>query len=52
MLKSRLFTLSAEEEDGKTIAQANAMYDDKGKFDDTNVKARYEGDFPLLSQRK
>ncbi len=40
--------LSAEDEDGKTIAQANALYDDKGNFEDAKVKARYEGDFPII----
>ncbi|HIY77195.1 MAG TPA: DNA-directed RNA polymerase subunit beta [Candidatus Sphingobacterium stercorigallinarum] len=40
--------LSAEDEDDKTIAQANALYDDKGNFIDPKVKARYEGDFPII----
>ncbi len=40
--------LSAEDEDGKTIAQANAEYDDKGNFITPKVKARYEGDFPII----
>ena len=40
--------LSAEDEDDKTIAQANAQYDDKGNFIDPKVKARYEGDFPII----
>lgn len=40
--------LSAEDEDDKTIAQANAIYDDKGNFIDPKVKARYEGDFPII----
>ncbi len=40
--------LSAEDEDGKTIAQANAEYDDKGNFITPKVKARYEGDFPVI----
>ncbi len=40
--------LSAEDEDGKTIAQANAEYDDKGNFITSKVKARYEGDFPVI----
>ncbi len=40
--------LSAEDEDGKTIAQANAEYDEKGNFITPKVKARYEGDFPVI----
>jgi len=40
--------LSAEDEDGKTIAQANAEYDEKGNFTTSRVKARYEGDFPII----
>ncbi|MBL1407945.1 DNA-directed RNA polymerase subunit beta [Sphingobacterium faecale] len=44
--------LSAEDEDEKTIAQANAIYDDKGNFEDPKVKARYEGDFPVIEPEK
>ncbi|MFK7787016.1 MAG: DNA-directed RNA polymerase subunit beta, partial [Crocinitomicaceae bacterium] len=40
--------LSAEEEDEQTIAQANAQIDDKGNFLTETVKARYEGDFPVV----
>lgn len=40
--------LSAEDEDGKTIAQANAEYDKNGNFTTDKVKARYEGDFPII----
>lgn len=39
--------LSAEEEESKVIAQANATIDGKGKFQDTKVKARFNGDFPV-----
>ena len=41
--------LSAEEEDAKMIAQANAKVDDKGKFLTEFVKARFEGDFPVVA---
>ncbi|MDP4798973.1 MAG: DNA-directed RNA polymerase subunit beta, partial [Crocinitomicaceae bacterium] len=41
--------LAAEEEDSKTIAQANAKIDDKGNFLSDLVKARYEGDFPVVA---
>jgi len=44
--------LSAEEEDSKTIAQANAPVDAKGKFLEAKVKARYEGDFPVVEPEK
>jgi len=40
--------LSAEEEDGKTIAQANAELDENGTFKTELVKSRKEGDFPLV----
>lgn len=41
--------LTAEEEDGKNIVQANAHYDESGNFLSDKVKARYEGDFPLVN---
>lgn len=44
--------MSAEDEDGKTIAQANAQYDDKGNFLTPKVKSRYEGDFPVIEPEK
>ncbi len=40
--------LSAEDEDGKTIAQANAEFDESGNFLTPKIKARYEGDFPVI----
>ena len=39
--------LSAEEEEGKTIAQANAPLNEDGSFVNPKVKARLDGDFPL-----
>ncbi|MHC1705393.1 MAG: DNA-directed RNA polymerase subunit beta [Tenuifilaceae bacterium] len=39
--------LSAEEEEAKIIAQANAALDAEGNFTSPRVKSRYEGDFPL-----
>ncbi|SEN89350.1 DNA-directed RNA polymerase subunit beta [bacterium A37T11] len=44
--------LSAEDEDGKTIAQANAEYDEKGNFATPKVKARFEGDFPVIEPER
>ncbi len=40
--------LSAEEEDGITIAQSNAPIDNKGLFVNNRVKARNMGDFPVV----
>jgi len=39
--------LSAEEEEARIIAQANAPIDNDGKFLVPRVKSRYNGDFPL-----
>ena len=41
--------LSAEDEDTRVIAQANANIDASGKFLTSTVKARLEGDFPVIS---
>ncbi|MCB9246883.1 MAG: DNA-directed RNA polymerase subunit beta [Flavobacteriales bacterium] len=40
--------LSAEEEDTKIIAQANAPLNDDGTFRNADIKARIEGDFPIV----
>ncbi|MFN3951813.1 MAG: DNA-directed RNA polymerase subunit beta [Thermaurantimonas sp.] len=40
--------LSAEEEEGKVIAQANAPVSDSGHFTNQKIKARLEGDFPIV----
>ncbi|MEO0552439.1 MAG: DNA-directed RNA polymerase subunit beta [Bacteroidota bacterium] len=40
--------LTAEEEDTHNIAQANAPLSDKGDFENERVKARFEGDFPVV----
>lgn len=39
--------LSAEEEESRVIAQANAPFDEDGYFRNQKVKTRYNGDFPL-----
>src|SRR5512145_914025 len=39
--------LSAEEEEGKVIAQANAPIRVSGEFENPKVKARYNADYPL-----
>ncbi|MBS0010234.1 MAG: DNA-directed RNA polymerase subunit beta [Bacteroidales bacterium] len=38
--------MSAEEEEEKIIAQANAPLDDEGKFVNPRVKSRFEADYP------
>ncbi len=40
--------LTAEEEDGHNIAQANAPIDENGVFQNKTIKARKEGDFPVV----
>ncbi|MFC2138330.1 DNA-directed RNA polymerase subunit beta [Bacteroidota bacterium] len=42
--------LSAEEEEEKIIAQANAPIAEDGKFVNPKVKARYEADYPLAEK--
>jgi DNA-directed RNA polymerase subunit beta len=44
--------LTAEEEDDNNIAQANAPLDDTGNFINEKVKARFEGDFPVLDPQE
>ncbi|MFO7616130.1 MAG: DNA-directed RNA polymerase subunit beta [Bacteroidales bacterium] len=41
--------LTAEEEEGKIIAQANAVLDDDGFFVNPRIKSRFEGDFPIAA---
>ncbi|OIQ30721.1 MAG: DNA-directed RNA polymerase subunit beta [Bacteroidetes bacterium MedPE-SWsnd-G2] len=40
--------LSAEEEEGMLIAQANINVDDIGKIEEDKIIARQEGDFPVI----
>lgn len=44
--------LSAEEEEGKIIAQANAEFDSNGEFISDRVIARMDGDFPVVEPKK
>ncbi len=44
--------LTAEEEEGKVIAQANAPIDDDGIFINQRVKARLEGDYPVVDNNE
>ena len=50
-LKKEVIYLSAEEENGRIIAQANAQVDDKGNFLTKTVKSRLEGEFPLAKPK-
>jgi len=43
---------SAEEEEGKIIAQASVAMNDKGVFTDDKIKARLEGDFPVVDPKE
>ena len=51
-LGSEPIYLSAEEEDNKYIAQANAQITKDGVFENDNVISRFMGDFPLPSKEK
>jgi DNA-directed RNA polymerase subunit beta len=42
--------LTAEEEEGRIIAQANAPIDPDGNFINQKVKARLDGDYPLVDR--
>ncbi|TNF44143.1 MAG: DNA-directed RNA polymerase subunit beta, partial [Bacteroidetes bacterium] len=44
--------LTAEEEEGQIIAQANAPIDENGNFINKRVKARLEGDYPVVERSK
>src|SRR6187402_164989 len=50
-LENDIIYLTAEEEDTKVIAQANADVDDHGNFIAHRVKARFEGDFPIVEPK-
>ena len=40
--------LTAEEEEGRIIAQANAPIDNEGNFINARVKSRLDGDYPIV----
>jgi DNA-directed RNA polymerase subunit beta len=52
VVSSKSTYLSAEEEEEKVIAQANAPINDKGKFTIDRIKAREMGDFPIVAPKK
>jgi len=45
----KIIYLSAEEEEDKTIAQANAPLKENGEFQNDKIKSRLEADYPLSS---
>lgn len=51
-VSSDITYLSAEDEEGMTIAQSNAIVSDAGNFIDKGVKARKEGDFPMVDPKQ
>ncbi len=51
-VQEELEFLTAEKEDEVTIAQANSVLDDKGKFVDEKVKARFQSDYPVTEPEK
>lgn len=50
-MTSNVKYLTAEEEDTYNIAQANAPLEDNGNFVNDSVKARFEGDFPVVGPK-
>jgi len=51
-LKSEVIYLSAEEEEGLIIAQSKTDYDNSGLITTPKIKARFEGDFPVIEPDK
>ncbi len=51
-MTGKVIYLTAEEEDTHNIAQANAPLSDKGSFVNDRVKARFEGDFPVVEPKE
>jgi DNA-directed RNA polymerase subunit beta len=50
--KDSIIFLTAEEEDTHYIAQANAKISPTGELTDEKVKARFEGDFPVVEPKE
>ncbi|MFA7116739.1 MAG: DNA-directed RNA polymerase subunit beta [Bacteroidales bacterium] len=44
--------MSAEDEEDKMVAQANANIDDDGNFLGNRIKCRYEADYPVVTKDK
>jgi DNA-directed RNA polymerase subunit beta len=49
-LSGKVEYLTADQEDGVTIAQANAPLDGKDKFERENVLCRFKGEYPLADR--
>ncbi len=49
--KNTIHYMSAEQEEGLTIAQANAAVDTSGDFINPTIKCRYSGDFPQVAPK-
>ncbi|MBN2773346.1 MAG: DNA-directed RNA polymerase subunit beta, partial [Prolixibacteraceae bacterium] len=47
-----IYFLTAEEEEGKIIAQANAPIDTNGNFINERVKSRLDGDYPVVNREQ
>ncbi|MBN1819370.1 MAG: DNA-directed RNA polymerase subunit beta [Prolixibacteraceae bacterium] len=47
-----IYFLTAEEEEGKIIAQANAPIDTSGNFINERVKSRLDGDYPVVNREQ
>ncbi len=50
--ESGVVYLTAEEEEGQIIAQANAPIDEDGFFINEKVKSRLDGDYPFIEKEK
>ncbi len=49
VVSSEVYYLTAEQEDHFTIAQANALLNDKQQFVNERVKSRFKGEFPIVT---
>jgi len=52
LINTEIIYLSAEEEENKVIAQANAQINDEGELISNRIKARANGDFPVVEPEK
>jgi DNA-directed RNA polymerase subunit beta len=51
-LKTKPIYLSAEDEENRIIAQANAPIDAKGNFINDRIKSRYLADYPIVERKE
>ncbi|MBX7125621.1 MAG: DNA-directed RNA polymerase subunit beta [Cyclobacteriaceae bacterium] len=51
-IKEDVVFLTAEEEDTHNIAQANVKLKQGGEFSEEKIKARFEGDFPVVEPKE